>query len=99
MIKILAAFGAVLIAAGSLGAGLAGAADDSKVKQGAKEVESGGKEVGHAVADTAKGVGKTVVGGAEVAGEKIKEGGEAAKPKAKSAWESVKTFFTKPFSK
>jgi hypothetical protein len=40
-----------------------------------------------------------VVGGAEVAGEKIKEGEEAAKPTAKSAWESVKTFFTKPFSK
>jgi hypothetical protein len=106
--KTLATLGAVLIAAGSLGAGLAGAADDSKVKQGAKEVESGGKQVGQGVADTAKGVGKTVVGGAEVAGEKIKEAGEAAKPKAKNAWEnvrdgsvnfgqSVKTFFTRLF--
>ena len=97
--KILAMFGAVLLAVGSAGAGSAAALDDSKVKEGAKEVESGGKQVGDGVADTAKGVGKTVVGGAEVGGEKIKEEGEAAKPKATSAWESVKTFFTRPFSK
>ena len=107
--KILATLGAVLITIGSLGAGLAGAADASKVKQGAKEVESGGKQVGQGVVDTAKGVGKTVVGGAEVAGEKIKEAGEAAKPEAKNAWEnvrdgsvnfgqSVKTFFTRLFN-
>ena len=94
---------------GLLGAGLARAADDSKVKEGSKQVESGAKQVGEGVVDTAKGVGKTVVGGAEVAGDKIKEAGEAAKPAAKSAWDSVrdgavsfghsvKTFFTRLFS-
>lgn len=94
---------------GLLGAELAWAADDSKVKQGTKQVESGAKQVGEGVVDTAKGLGKTVVGGAEVAGEKIKEAGEAAKPAAKSVWDnvrdgavsfghSVKTFFTRLFS-
>lgn len=112
--KIVAILSAVLIALGSLGAGSGRAAndsktDDSKVKQGAKEVEEGGKQVGRGVADTAKGVGKTVVGGAEVAGEKIKGAGESAKPAAKSAWSnvrdgavsfghSVKTFFSELFS-
>jgi hypothetical protein len=61
--KILGTLGAVLITADWLVAGVAVAADDSKVKQGAKEVESGGKLVGQGVVDTAKGVGKTVVGG------------------------------------
>lgn len=109
MLKMLASFASVLLMLGLLGAGLARAADDSKVKQGAKQVESGAKQVGEGVVDTAKGVGKTVVGGAEVAGEKIKEAGEAAKPAAKSAWDnvrdgavsfghSVKTFFTRLFS-
>jgi hypothetical protein len=109
MLKMLASFASVLLMLGLLGAGLARAADDSKVKQGAKQVESGAKQVGEGVVDTAKGVGKTVVGGAEVAGEKIKEAGEAAKPAAKSAWNnvrdgavsfghSVKTFFTRLFS-
>jgi len=107
--KTLASFGVLLISASLLGAGSAAAADDSKMKQGAKEVESGGKQVGQGVVDTAKGIGKTVVGGAEVAGEKIKEAGEAAKPKARSAWDnvrdgsvsfgqSVKTFFTRLFT-
>lgn len=106
--KILACLGALLLTMGLLGAGAALAADDSKVKQGAKEVESGAKQVGEGVVDTAKGIGKTVVGGAEIAGEKIKEAGEAAKPKAKHAWEgvrdgavsfghSVKIFFTRLF--
>jgi hypothetical protein len=109
MLKMLASFASVLLMLGLLGAGLARAADDSKVKQGAKQVESGAKQVGEGVVDTAKGVGKTVVGGAEVAGEKIKEAGEAAKPAAKSAWNnvrdgavsfghSVKTFFTRLFT-
>ena len=100
--------GTLLLFVGSLGLGAVRAADDSKMKQGAQEVESGGKQIGHGVVDTAKGVGKTVVGGAEVAGDKIKEAGEAAKPKAKNAWESVrdgsvsfgrsvKTFFTQLF--
>jgi len=84
-------------------------ADDSKVKEGTQQVQSGGKQIGHGVEDTAKGVGKTVVGSAEVAGDKIKEAGEAAKPQAKNAWDnvrdgsvsfghSVKTFFTRLFS-
>jgi hypothetical protein len=108
MLKMLASLAAALLILGMLGAGLSPAADDSKVKQGAKQAESGAKQVGEGVADTAKGVGKTVVGGAEVAGEKIKEAGEAAKPAAKSAWgnvrdgavslgRSVKTFFTRLF--
>ncbi len=99
---------AVLLVLGPLGSSAARAADDSKMNQGAQEVESGGKQIGHGVVDTAKGVGKTVVGGAEVAGEKIKDAGEAAKPKATNAWESVrdgtvsfgrsvKTFFTTLF--
>ena len=106
--KALACLGALLLTMGLLGAGQALAADDSKVKQGAKEVEGGAKQVGEGVVDTAKGIGKTVVGGAEVAGEKLKEAGEAAKPKAKNAWEgvrdgavsfgqSVKIFFTRLF--
>jgi hypothetical protein len=109
MLKMLASVAAVVLVAGSLGAGLARAADDSKVKEGSKQVESGAKQVGEGVVDTAKGVGKTVVGAAEVAGDKIKEAGEAAKPAAKSAWDnvrdgavsfghSVKTFFTRLFS-
>src|SRR5262245_28609070 len=81
-------------------------ADESKMKQGAREVERGGKQVGEGVVDTAKGVGKTVAGGAETAGDKIKDAGEAAKPAAKNAWSnvrdgavsfghSVKTFFSR----
>jgi hypothetical protein len=108
MLKMMASIAAVALMLGLLGAGLAPAADDSKVKEGSKQVESGAKQVGEGVVDTAKGVGKTVVGGAEVAGDKIKEAGEAAKPAAKSAWgsvrdgavsfgHSVKTFFTRLF--
>lgn len=85
-------------------------ADQSKVGQGVKEVEKGGKQVGEGVADTAKGVGKTVVGGAEMTGEQFKAAGEAAKPAAKSAWSnvragavsfghSVKSFFSRLFSR
>lgn len=109
MRKILAGLAAAVLVAGSLGAGLARAADDSKVKEGSGQVESGAKQVGQGVVDTAKGVGKTVVGGAEVAGDKFKEAGRAAKPAAKSAWgnvrdgavsfgHSVRTFFTRLFS-
>jgi hypothetical protein len=108
--KTLTIVGAVLLVLGPLGPGAARAADDSKMNQGAKQVESGGKQIGHGVEDTAKGVGKTVTGGAEVAGEKIKDAGEAAKPKATNAWDSVrdgtvsfgrgvKTFFTTLFDK
>lgn len=86
----------------------ASAADDTKAKEGAAQVESGAKQIGQGVQDTAKGVGKTVVGGAETAGEKIKEAGRAAEPEANSAWtrtkegavsfgHSVKNFFTNLF--
>ncbi|MGH7400138.1 MAG: hypothetical protein ACRELW_21670 [Candidatus Rokuibacteriota bacterium] len=84
------------------------AADDTKAKEGAAQVESGAKQIGEGVQDTAKGIGKTVVGGAETAGDKIKEAGRAAEPEAKSAWtktkegavsvgQSVKNFFTSLF--
>ncbi len=86
----------------------AGAADDTKAREGAAQVESGAKQVGQGVADTAKGIGKTVAGGAETAGDKIKQAGRAAEPEAKSAWSrtkegavsfghSVKNFFTSLF--
>ena len=105
----------LLLTLGLLEAGPALSADDSKVtdeskaKQGAKQVESGAKRIGEGVADTARGIGKTVVGGAETAGDRIKEAGEAAKPRARNAWDnvrdgatsfghSVKTFFTRLFS-
>jgi hypothetical protein len=111
--KAMASLAALLLTLGLLGAGAAWSDDaaspnESKAKQGARQVESGAKQVGEGVADTAKGIGKTVVGGAQTAGDKIKEAGEAAKPEAKSAWghvrdgavsfgHSVKTFFTRPF--
>jgi hypothetical protein len=113
--KILATLAALALVIGLLGTGPAVAADDSKpkddskVKQGTEQVQSGAKQIGKGVEDTAKGVGKTVTSGAEKAGDKIKEAGEAAEPKAKTAWEktregatafghSVKTFFTRLFS-
>jgi hypothetical protein len=116
VMKALAGLAAVLLTLGIVGTVPISAADDatatdeSKAKQGARQVESGAKSIGEGVVDTAKGIGKTVVGGAEMAGDKIKEAGEAAKPKAKSAWgqvrdgavsfgHSVKTFFTRPFSR
>ena len=91
------------------------AADETKVKEATRSVESGAKmigdgKVGQGVEDTAKGVGKTVVEGAKYTGEKFKEAGKAAEPQAKSAWEntkdgavafghSVKSFFTNLFGK
>jgi hypothetical protein len=86
-----------------LAAGFAPAADDSNVKAGASQVESGAKE-------TARGIGTTVSEGAKYSGEKLKEAGRAAEGPAKSAWGSardgavefghgVKSFFTKLFSK
>ena len=91
----------------------ASAADDSKVKEGTHQVESGAKEigegkVGQGAEDTAKGIGKTVEEGAKYSGEKIKESGKAAEPAAKRAWQStkdgavsfgrsVKSFFVKLF--
>src|SRR5438445_9792722 len=93
-----------------LASGLAVAADDSKVKDATKQVESGVKKipdgkVGEGVEETAKAIGKTVSEGAKYSGEKVKEAGQAAEPPAKSAWgnardgavgfgQSVKRFFT-----
>ncbi len=90
------------------------AADDAKVKDATRSVESGAKKigdgkVGEGVEETAKGVGKTVVEGAKFTGEKLKESGKAAEPEAKSAWgnvkdgatsfgHSVKSFFGRLFS-
>jgi hypothetical protein len=97
-----------------LASGLALAADDSKVKAGMKQVESGAKKIpdgkiGEGVKETAKGIGTTVSEGAKYSGEKLKEAGKAAEPPAKSAWDnardgavgfghSVKGFFTNLFS-
>lgn len=83
---------------------VAGAADDSKVKSGMEQVESGSKKiptgtVGEGVVETARGVGKTVAEGAKYSGERLKEAGQDAGPQAKSAWGSVKGFFTNLFSK
>jgi hypothetical protein len=90
-----------------------GAADDSKVKAGTNQVESGAKKigagkVGEGVEETAKGIGKTVEEGAKYTGEKLKEAGKAAEPEAKSTGRSirdgavsfghsVKNFFTRLF--
>jgi hypothetical protein len=91
-----------------------GAADDSKVKAGTNQVESGAKKigagkVGEGVDETAKGIGKTVEEGAKYTGEKLKEAGKAAEPEAKSTGRSirdgavsfghsVKNFFTRLFN-
>ena len=91
-----------------------GAADDSKVKEATRSVETGAKKigegkVGQGVEDTAKGIGNTVVEGAKYTGEKLKESGKAAEPQAKSTWQNlketansfggtVKNFFTKLFN-
>jgi hypothetical protein len=83
-------------------------AEDAKLKDATKQVESGAKKVGEGIEDTAKGVGKTVVEGAKTAGEKLSEAGKAAEPQAKSAWhqvrdgattfgQSVKSFFSRLF--
>jgi hypothetical protein len=96
-----------------LASGFAAAADDSKVKDATKQVESGAKKipdgkVGEGVEETAKGIGKTVSEGAKYSGEKLKEAGKAAEPPAKSAWgnardgavgfgHTVKAFFTNLF--
>jgi len=90
------------------------AADDTKVKDATRSVDSGAKKIGdgkigEGVEETAKGVGKTVVEGAKFTGEKFKESGKAAAPEAKSAWgnvkdgatsfgHSVKSFFGRLFS-
>ncbi len=51
--RLLASLAAVMFAMGLLGPGLAMAAEDSKMKQGTQQVESGAKEIGKGVEDTA----------------------------------------------
>jgi hypothetical protein len=101
---------ALAVALGAL-ATVATAADDTKVKQGTREVQSGAKKIGdgkiaEGVEETAKGVGKTVSEGAKFTGEKLKESGKAAEPEARTAWgklrdgavafgHSVKAFFSR----
>jgi hypothetical protein len=91
------------------------AADETKVKSATRRVEEGAKmigdgKVGSGVEETAKGIGNTVVEGAKYTGEKLKESGQAAEPKARDAWSSlkegasafgasVKSFFSRLFSK
>ena len=98
-----------------LASGFAVAADDSKVKDATRQVESGAEKisdgkVGEGVEETAKGIGKTVSEGAKYSGEKLKEAGKAAEPPAKTAWgnardgavgfgQAVKGFFTTLFSR
>ena len=76
-------------------AGVAAAADDSKVKAATNQVESGAKKIGQGkvgdgVEETAKGIGHTVAEGAKYTGEKFKESGKAAEPQAKSTWQNLK---------
>ena len=66
------------------------AADDSKLKDATRQVESGAKATGQGIVETFKGVGSTVVEGAKVAGEKLKVAGKAAEPQARSAWQQAK---------
>ncbi len=71
------------------------AADDSKVKAGTRQFESGTKKIGdgkigEGVEETAKGIGNTIVEGAKYTGEKLHESGKAAEPEAKSAWSNFK---------
>jgi hypothetical protein len=88
---------------------LAYAADETKVNEGKRQVESGAKKIGEGLQETAKGVGKTVSEGAKVAGDKLKEAGKAAEPQARTAWESlrdgtvaaaksIRSFFARLFS-
>jgi hypothetical protein len=74
-----------------LASDFASAADDSKVKVGIEQVESGAKKIpsskiGEGVEGTAKGIGTTVSEGEKYSGEKLKESGQAAEPPAKTAW-------------
>jgi hypothetical protein len=96
-----------------LSGGVAGAADESKVRAATGHVETGARKVGggniaEGVEETATGIGQTVVEGAKLTGQKLQESGKAAEPQAKGAWEnarngavsfgnSVKTFFSRMF--
>jgi hypothetical protein len=88
-------FGAVTLLSGWLAIlppGLAGAADDSRVKAATDQVERGAKQVGHGevgrgVEETAKGIGNTVVEGAKLSG-RSQGVRKAAEEPAKSAWQN-----------
>lgn len=96
-----------------LAGGVAGAADESKVRAATGHVETGARKIGEGniaegVEETAKGIGQTVVEGAKLTGQKLQESGKAAEPQAKGAWQnardgavsfghSVKTFFSRMF--
>ncbi len=113
--KSLAVIAIVTLCGGLLIAGPARGADDSKVKGATQQIETGAKKIGkgevvEGVEQTAKGIGNTVVEGAKFTGEKLKESGKAAEPEAKSAWDnvrsgtvafgqSVRTFFSRLFSR
>jgi hypothetical protein len=69
---------------------LPGAAETSQVGSAAKQGESGARQVGRGVKDTATGVGNTVVEGAKVASEKMQEAGKTAQPQVEDALHKVK---------
>jgi hypothetical protein len=104
----------LVVVTGMFASALAPAADDSRVKDATRQVETGARqigrgEIGTGVEETAKGIGRTVVEGAKFAGDKLEESGKAAEPEAKSAWRhvrdgavdfghGVRDFFTRLFS-
>jgi hypothetical protein len=79
--------GAALALSWPLSAALA---DDSKLKDATRQVESGGKAIGSGIEETAKGVGNTVAEGAKTVGKQVKTAGKAAEPEAKTAWQHVR---------
>jgi hypothetical protein len=81
------------------------AADESKTREGAQQVERGATQVGRGAEDAIRGVGTIVAGGAEAAADGIEGAGKAAAPEAEGAWsqaknaavsfgQSVRTFFS-----
>ena len=105
----------LVLAGLALAVGPALGADDAKVKRATQQVETGAKkigqgEIGQGVEETAKGIGHTVEDGAKFTGQVLEESARAAEPEAKSAWakvkdgasdfgHSVKSFFTRPFTR
>jgi hypothetical protein len=95
MVRSLGLLVAFLFSLATLAPVAARAADDSKVKEGTRQVESGARKigdgkVGEGVEETAKGIGKTVAEGAKYTGDKLKESGKAAEPQARSAWGNLR---------
>ena len=77
--------GLVVLTCFGLSSGLAYAASMSKVDSATHQVESGTKQAGQCIAQTAKGIGHTIVEGAKMSGEKIQEAGKEAQPQVKNA--------------